>query len=895
MKNRIRRIVVIAGILAAMLPGNCSFAQTGTIEKINLKVDGSKELQQVDGFGVNAHTHSWRGNELEPALELLLDSMNATIWRVIVETVVMWEDVNDNDNPFSFNWDYYNKLYETPKFKKVWGMLEYLNRHGITDKLMINFMGPVPSWMGMGDVVSLKIGGDIIEPKFEDEYVEMLLSFFIYAREEKHLKFGLVSLFNETDLNGKEGPKVGAQQYTRILHKLIVRMEKAGLGNVNFIAPDVADMTKGIKDYIPALMKDSVVMSKVAHFGLHSYGGYYADVNTALKNSANAETGFWITEWNAWRNGLDDGQIGLYGYSFASQCVEYLLDLIKNGASAALVWEAYDSYYEHHYPSPFSYWGILGYNPLTKTYSPRKHFYAISQVSRFVPPGSVQIAATAERNDLQVLAFHDLKAGKVVITGINKADHPVEMNVAFSGLPEIQNLEFYYTDSIKNLYREKDVEGSQNTFTQLLPAKCIFTFTGAERKMKAAGVKPEPAGWYAGDMHVHRNCGGDSIVPEEVLKSMMEVNDLTFISLLADMGNAEVKPSQTDLPKVNGLDAPESSSSRILHWDAEWHFDPAGVTFENKAIGGHLVLLGLNEALPIWEESPYKILEWAKEQNAVTGFCHMQYLDNQFQDELNCCSPLDFPVEAALGTIDFLAEDVWMNDAAVNNYYKLLNCGFRLGWAAGTDFPCNNSEPLGSLLTYVQIEDEPATYQNWIEGIKNGKTVVSLNGHNEFINLKINGHAGPGDEIELKNSGNVEVEVTWTSAKDLSGTVEIVCNGKVVAGKKGTAKPGEPLVFKQTLDVVQSSWICARRMNENGHQSHTAPAYITVNNQPVRASSADALYFAGWMDNMIRNSSPGGIWSHYFTHDQDKVLARYNKAKSIYESIAQEAQNRNNQ
>src|SRR3978361_1198478 len=107
---------------------------------ITLQIDGSKRFQQIDGIGVNANTRSWNGKELEPALNLLLDSMQATIWRVIVETVEKWEDVNDNNDPFTFNWDYYNKLYETPKFQKAFEMIGYLNKHGITDKLMINFM-----------------------------------------------------------------------------------------------------------------------------------------------------------------------------------------------------------------------------------------------------------------------------------------------------------------------------------------------------------------------------------------------------------------------------------------------------------------------------------------------------------------------------------------------------------------------------------------------------------------------------------------------------------------------------------------------------------------------------------------------------------------------------------
>src|SRR5579872_1740179 len=84
--------------------------------EINLTFNGDKRMQQIQGFGVNANTRSWNGKELTPALDLLIDSMRSNLWRVVVETVEKWEDVNDNDDPFTFNRDYYNKLYRTPKF-----------------------------------------------------------------------------------------------------------------------------------------------------------------------------------------------------------------------------------------------------------------------------------------------------------------------------------------------------------------------------------------------------------------------------------------------------------------------------------------------------------------------------------------------------------------------------------------------------------------------------------------------------------------------------------------------------------------------------------------------------------------------------------------------------------
>ena len=126
----------------------------------------------------------------------------------------------------------------------------------------------------------------------------------------------------------------------------------------------------------------------------------------------------------------------------------------------------------------------------------------------------------------------------------------------------------------------------------------------------------------------------------------------------------------------------------------------------------------------------------------------------------------------------------------------------------------------------------------------------------------------------------------------MTGRIELLCNGKVFATQSGTSKPGEPVLMKTTLLIKESSWICARRMDENGHQSHTAPVYVSVGNTPVRASVEDAQYFVRWIDNILANIEPGGVWEHYFTHDLDVVRKRYQKAKAVYERIALEARER---
>ena len=397
---------------------------------------------------------------------------------------------------------------------------------------------------------------------------------------------------------------------------------------------------------------------------------------------------------------------------------------------------------------------------------------------------------------------------------------------------------------------------------------------------------PEPAGWYAGDMHVHRSCG-DS--PEAVsdIYDEMDGQNLAVVSLLADMGNGEVQNPVTDLPLVNGQDASVSTAGRIVHWDAEWHWDATYTQYPHQALGGHLVLLGLTNAYQIWAEYTYPIFKFAHQQGAIAGFAHMQYLDDNFPSFLSCCTPVEYPVEVALGDCDFVSEDVAGGDSAIHAYYRLLNCGFRPGFAGGSDHPC--SAMVGQTLTYVQILGGQLTYSNWIRGIAKGRTVVSRNGHNEFLDFKVNGTNGPGDEIQLTNAGNVQVTVQWTAQANLSGTIELVKNGVVVNSLQASAGPDAPATLSATVGFTNSGWLCARRMDSGEHAVQASAVFVTVNHSPIRASVDDAQFYVQWMDNLLALTSPGGAWSSYFVTNRAEAQARYLSARAVYQQIALDA------
>ncbi|BBE18603.1 hypothetical protein AQPE_2766 [Aquipluma nitroreducens] len=887
---------------------------------VQLQIDGAKKYQQMDGFGVNINTAWWYNGDYEdarvvqPAIDMLVDSLGATIFRAVIEEID-WEAVNDDKDPNNFNWNYYNKVFSNTKFQGVWNTLRYLNRKGITDGLIISLMGGAPaaapldpkdkkkSWMGGTDYT--------IDPAMEDEFVESIAAMLYYARHTAKAQFTLVSPMNETDvISGSksaehpdgivEGPNMpDAVQFIRVIKKLAKKLDAIGMSDIRFVAPDAAG-DHLFASCLDEMVKDSYLMSKLVCWGVHNYSNDADNYQKIVSRPANLNKSYWVTEIA----GIDN----LFGQ-------------IDDNPTAFLFWDGFDCVYQHARrngygsipPNDWVFWikeqgkPLIAYNPEDKNWVPRKQFYEYAQLFKFLKPGASRIATSIIKDTPAIYAFVNPNM-QLVIVGRNSTNVPITVNGKLLNLPKVNSLEMFFTDSLKNLCRTSDITIADNSFSVTIPANSVFTLAEkvtSTTTSKTKRYKPEPLDWYAGDMHVHRDCGGpvEGILPESKFIEMMAVNDLAVISVLADNGDAEVKPSEVDLLKVNGKDYHLSIPGRTIHYDAEWHFDPAGTTFEHKALGGHVVLLGLTEAHQIWDESPYEILEYGRAQGGIVGFCHTEYLNDAVQNDLNCCIPIEYPVEAALGTCDFFSEDVYGSisqnngnynaDATINAYYKMLNCGIRLGLCAGTDFPCNANEPFGTLLTYVQVDGD-FTYRKWIEGIRDGKTVVARNGHEEFIDLKVNKTYQPGDDIQFKKKGKVAATIKWTSIKPLTGRLELVYNGKVIASKKATATPDLPIDLEAGLEVEESGWLCARRMDENGHQTHTAPIYLTVNNAPVRASVDDAMFFVGWIDNLIEKTSPGNDWNKYFSHDLDVVQGRYKNAKSIYLKIAEEAKAQNN-
>jgi len=221
-------------------------------------------------------------------------------------------------------------------------------------------------------------------------------------------------------------------------------------------------------------------------------------------------------------------------------------------------------------------------------------------------------------------------------------------------------------------------------------------------------------------------------------------------------------------------------------------------------------------------------------------------------------------------------------------YYRYLNCGYRLPLSGGTD-KMTSDVPVGIYRTYVYIPpDEPFTYDNWCKALRGGNTFLSAG---PIIRFTVNGQP-IGDTVKLSgNGGTVEVEASADSTLPIH-SLEIVQQGKVVASteeKEGTRR----LSLKTSLKIEGHSWLAARCAGPNytsiphhdgwrrGIMAHTSPIYIACGGAYHLFDVDNAHYMLSSIEgglSYIRQRSyqhkPGTTTHHHGMDDHYTFLER---------------------
>ena len=394
-------------------------------------------------------------------------------------------------------------------------------------------------------------------------------------------------------------------------------------------------------------------------------------------------------------------------------------------------------------------------------------------------------------------------------------------------------------------------------------------------------------GWWSGDVHVHMNYGGAYRNTPPHLAFQAGAEDLHVVENL--IVNKEQRIP--DIAYFRTDADPVSTPTFLLGHAQEFH----------TSVWGHLGLLGLGSHYLLPEYAGYPntaasslaltnatVADLGHAQGALVGYVHP--FDTK-PDPADTTAPLfyELPVDVALGKVDYL-EVMGYSDHLITSeiWYRLLNCGFRLPAAAGTDaFPnfASLRGPPGLVRVFVQ-SGAKLDHKSWLAGLKAGRTFVT---NAPLLEFSLAGH-GIGDEIRLPAGMHQLKAIVRLRSNVPIDHVEIIGNGRVVAT---VALDSGRLTANDTVSVPVngSGWFVLRAYSDRAEMpvldlypfASTSPIYVRVGDQPVR-SAGDAAFFVKWIERVEAAARASTAWNT--PDEQAAVLQTFARARAVFSPSA---------
>ncbi len=402
--------------------------------------------------------------------------------------------------------------------------------------------------------------------------------------------------------------------------------------------------------------------------------------------------------------------------------------------------------------------------------------------------------------------------------------------------------------------------------------------------------------WSSGDVHVHMNYGGTYRNTPARLVDQATAEDLDLVFNL--VVNKEQRIPDIDYFSI----APDGASNDqvlLLHAQ-EFH----------TGYWGHLGLLALREHFLMPDFTAYPntgmaspfpdngtVADLAHGQGALVGYVHPY--DHAPDPASDAQLTNGLPIDVALGRVDYYelsgfadyreSQQVW---------YRLLNCGFRLPVAGGTDAMANYASmrgPVGLNRTYVKRADgadaapvtKTARRNTWLEGLRAGRSFAT---NGPLLDFAVEG-VDPGGEVQLAPGTHDLTVRGFLRSMVPVDHLQIVFNGQVLrdiplAGERQSAQ------VEGLVTVDRSGWMVLRAWSEDGHPdvfdrfpfATTSPVYLRVG-KPAPHSAEDADYFLQWIARVREATEASDAYNT--AEEKRAVLRSIDAAAAVFEKRKQ--------
>ncbi|MCL5269000.1 MAG: CehA/McbA family metallohydrolase [bacterium] len=220
-----------------------------------------------------------------------------------------------------------------------------------------------------------------------------------------------------------------------------------------------------------------------------------------------------------------------------------------------------------------------------------------------------------------------------------------------------------------------------------------------------------------------------------------------------------------------------------------------------------------------------------------------------------------------------------------DDYYTVLNAGFRLPLTNGSDHPMR---AIGFVRAYVKIDgDGPFTYQKWIDGIRARRTFTTAG---PLLFLTVNGK-DMGEEVRAGRGEPLRVKARVASRLPI-GHFQLVRDGEVIKDVATRAREAE---IEWEGPAGQSGWFAVRSSDKpfwekdvaymvhyGGNVAHSSAVYVVVDGKPIFKPEA-AVALAGMLRKHSAMVAEKGVYEN--DAQRQEALKIYTEAAGAYDQL----------
>ncbi len=393
--------------------------------------------------------------------------------------------------------------------------------------------------------------------------------------------------------------------------------------------------------------------------------------------------------------------------------------------------------------------------------------------------------------------------------------------------------------------------------------------------------------WVSADVHVHMNYGGHYRNTPARLVLQAQAEDLDIVENL--IVNKEQRIPDIAYSGV-GVDPASRPGTLVVHGQ-EFH----------TSYWGHLGILGLRDGILLPGYAGYPntaaaslsptnadVADLAHARGALVGYVHPFEEEPQPLTKPAHTDADELPVDVALGKVDYI-EIVAFSDhrATAGVWYRLLNLGFRIPAAAGTDAMANYATlrgPVGLNRVYASVANGSLASDAWLESLRAGRSFAT---NGPLLNFSLGGNP-IGSTLRLERGQQVPFTARLRSIVPVEHA-QVVCNGRVVR-ELALGAHHDALEVSGKLPIAGSGWCLLRAFTaaaeypilDNFVYATTSPVYVSVRGERPR-SPGDARYFKAWIDRLLDTTASYPDWNS--PAERAAVLGELREARAVYERL----------